>query len=166
MDPRAQDPPPNSNPAGISDDWTSLILAIDYLLVLDNEEWSKKLAVLTREALYLLEPETGDPDPLMPFGRTWWRIAVKDIADVQYVAAERSLRICTAALVITAWLAATHRAATHRSRSPPACPRLPSGPRQRTLAASPSGAATALWHRPTGADAHRRWPSSTLQARR
>ena len=81
-------------PAGISDDWTSLILAIDYLLVLDNDEWSKKLAVLTREALYLLEPETGEPDPLMPFGRTWWRIAVKDFADVQYVASERSLRIC------------------------------------------------------------------------
>ena len=89
--------PPISNPAGISDDWTSLILAIDYLLVLDNEEWSNKLAVLTREALYLLEPETGEPDPLMPFGRTWWRIAVKDISDVQYVAAERSLRICTTA---------------------------------------------------------------------
>jgi len=89
---------PASNPAGISDDWTSLILAIDYLLVLDNEEWSKKLAVLTREALYLLEePETGEPDPLMPFGRTWWRIAVKDIADVQYVSSERSLRICMTA---------------------------------------------------------------------
>ena len=86
------------NPAGISDDWTSLILAIDYLLVLDNDEWSKKLAVLTREALYLLEPETGEPDPLMPFGRTWWRIAVKDFADVQYVASERSLRICTSNL--------------------------------------------------------------------
>ena len=86
-----------SNPAGISDDWTSLILAIDYLLVLDNEEWTKKLAVLTREALYLLEPETGEPDPLMPFGRTWWRIAVKDFADVQYVSSERSLRICMTA---------------------------------------------------------------------
>ena len=85
------------NPAGISDDWTSLILAIDYLLVLDNEEWTKKLAVLTREALYLLEPETGEPDPLMPFGRTWWRIAVKDFADVQYVSSERSLRICMTA---------------------------------------------------------------------
>merc|ERR1740130_1629425 len=87
-----------SNPAGISDDWTSLILAIDYLLVLDNEEWTKKVAVLTREALYLLEPETGEPDPLMPFGRTWWRIAVKDFADVQYVSSERSLRICTSNL--------------------------------------------------------------------
>jgi hypothetical protein len=97
MDSRSEPALMTSNPAGISDDWTSLILAIDYLLVMDSEEWSKKLAVLTREALYLLEPETGEPDPLMPFGRTWWRIAVKDFADVQYVSSERSLRICTTA---------------------------------------------------------------------
>lgn len=97
MDSRPAQALATSNPAGISDDWTSLILAIDYLLVLDNEEWTKKLAVLTREALYLLEPETGEPDPLMPFGRTWWRIAVKDFADVQYVSSERSLRICMTA---------------------------------------------------------------------
>eukprot|EP00908_Phaeocystis_cordata_P023642 Transcript_6101.p1 GENE.Transcript_6101~~Transcript_6101.p1 ORF type:complete len:500 (-),score=131.14 Transcript_6101:128-1627(-) len=78
-----------------SSDWSSLIIAIDYVLALDNEEWSRRLAVLTREALYLLQPEVGEPDPLMLFGRAWWRISMQDIVDIQLVPAEKQLRICT-----------------------------------------------------------------------
>ena len=47
------------------------------------------------EALYLLEPETGPRDPLMPFGHTWWRIGITDIVDIQLVPAEGQLRLCT-----------------------------------------------------------------------
>lgn len=150
MDSRSEPALMTSNPAGISDDWTSLILAIDYLLVMDSEEWSKKLAVLTREALYLLEPETGEPDPLMPFGRTWWRIAVKDFADVQYVSSERSLRICTTARwEKIAWLATAHAAAPLQKPRPRA-PGLLSRPTRSALCRvdSDKEATLARWRRP------------------
>ena len=79
----------------LAEDWSALIIAIDHVLALDNEEWTKRLAVLTAEALYLLEPETGDPDPLSPFGHTWWRIGMHDLTDIQFVPAEGELRLCT-----------------------------------------------------------------------
>ena len=80
------------------EDWSALIIAIDHVLALDNEEWTKRLAVLTAEALYLLEPETGDPDPLSPFSHTWWRIGMHDLTDIQFVPAEGELRLCTSLL--------------------------------------------------------------------